>query len=97
MVKIFNKGKRTFEYDKNPEDKIKGKSFKDVPEKIAERLLKGYPKEIINAKDFEGSSGQNTAIKLKKLTILEKSNKELEGKNEKLEEENKKLKEGAKK
>ena len=56
-MKIYNKGIRqyTFENEKGETEIIASQKIKDVPQKEADRLLKGYPRELINAKDFDDS------------------------------------------
>ena len=98
-VKIYNRGKRTWDL-KNGIDKEKKAimvkihpgSFQDLEKSVAEKLIKNYPKDFIMADDAPSSSG------LKKVQAENKSlkskNAQLTGQIEKLQSEVDELLEG---
>jgi predicted RNase H-like nuclease (RuvC/YqgF family) len=85
MIKLFNQGKRTFTIgqDKAGNDiQILPNRFKDIDDKLANKLKSRYPKELINAEDYTDLKATKNTVKENK--NLQKINKTLKQENEEL-------------
>lgn len=61
-INIFNRGKREFEIRTGRGDEIKilaPQSGMDVSQKIGQRLIRDYPREIVDSDKMTGGSGVN--------------------------------------
>lgn len=83
-MKIFNKGQRTFTIDKDIN--FLPNSFKDVDDKLGDKLLKAYPREIVKFEDYEDP--RKKRIDMKKFNDLEKRVREQDTKLKNLQDEN---------
>ena len=91
MMKLFNKGRRTFALSGGLLSPAK---FIEVDDREGEKLLKSYPREIVKESEFKKTPKDSQEILgLKKLIVdLKKENEDLKKDIEKVKKENDELK-----